>query len=355
MSSVNRGAPALALKNSRAARAAVAAAALTLIAGPALPMQAVMAAAAPGDTVTVNFPYVVSGDQYEWVVPAGVTEVTIEVAAGSGASVAGATGGVGGAITALVPVTPGQTLLVLIGAQGVTTPLMTGGEGSAVATESGDLLIVAGGGGATFRCGASGVPIEACGSGAAGGFSAQSGSASGQTGSPLPQSAATTSGPGVSGDVVVNGVPVVSSTFIQPSPDPAGVVAGVLTTAPPTAPYLSTQPVAGVGAGGGGGYYAGGQGSTEYISADPSEIIGGGGGGGSGFLIAGATQLGLDNNVGNGFASISYVEPAGTGSDGELAATGTHRELGFTGLAALALVGLGAIILFSRRRAESIS
>ncbi|MBX9471080.1 glycine-rich protein [Microcella sp.] len=358
MSSVTRSAPALSLKNSRVARAAVAAAAIAVMVSPALPMQAVTAAAAPGDTITVTFPYLPSGVQTEWTVPAGVSEVTVELAAGSGASVTPATGGPGGAITARVPVTPGQTLLVLIGPQGVTTPLMTGGEGSAVATADGDLLVVAGGGGASFRCAASGVTNEVCGSGGAGGFSAQSGSAPGEVASPPPQSAATTSGPGVSGDVVVNGVPTGPIGYNQPSPNPAAVVAGVVTTAPPTDPSSASEPVEGLSAGGGGGYYAGGQGKSQYnASLDPTleAVNGGGGGGGSGFLIASATQLSLANNVGNGFASISYVEPAASEPDSELAATGTAIELGVAGLAALALVVLGAIVVWRGRRADTVS
>lgn len=356
MLSVTSSAPALTLMNSRAARAAVAAAALALIAGPALPMQAV---AAPGDTVTVDFPYAPSGDQYEWIVPAGVTEVTIEVAAGSGASVVGASGGPGGSITARVSVTPGQTLLVLVGAQGETTPLMTGGEGSAVATEDGDLLVVAGGGGASFRCNGSVITREVCGSGGAGGFSATSGTASGQRGSApsTVTNAGTLSGPGESGFLENNGVP--RFPRVVSSPDPASVSAAILSVAPPTSPPLETEPVEGLAAGGGGGYYAGGHGGMEYdpsVDPDPDlvELSGGGGGGGSGFLTTSATQLSLDNNVGNGFASISYVEPAASEPDSELAATGTAVELGAAGLAALALVTLGAIVLWRGRRAESV-
>lgn len=368
MSSVTSSAPALSLLNSRAALAAVAVAAIAVIVGPALTMQAIPAAAAPGDTVEVDFPYAPSGDQYEWIVPAGVTEVTIELAAGSGASVVGASGGPGGSITARVPVTPGQTLLVLIGAQGVTTPLMTGGQGSAVATADGDLLVVAGGGGASFRCNGSVITREVCGSGGAGGFSATSGTASGQRGSApsTVTNAGTLSGPGESGFLANRGVP--RFPRVVSSPLPASVSAGVLSVAPPTAPPLETEPVEGLAAGGGGGYYAAGHGGVEYDpSTDPDpdlvELRGGGGGGGSGFLVSGATLVSLENNVGNGFGSISYVMPASTDpdptdpdstpeSESELAATGAVDQLGVAALAAFAALVLGALIARRSHRPE---
>ena len=366
MLSVTPSAPALFRLNSRASRGAVAAAIVAVIASAAVPAHALESAAAPGDTVVVDFAYAPSGDQYEWVVPDGVTEVTIELAAGSGASVVGATGGPGGHITALVSVTPGQTLLVLIGAAGSTTPRMNGGEGSAVATASGDLLVVAGGGGAAYRCGVLGIANEVCSSGGAGGYSALSGTASGRQEMPVlypsaASTAATQSGRGQSIPIVLNGSP--EGGLNPASPHPAAVVAGVIIVAPPTLPLELSSPFAGLtggAGGGGGGYYAGGHGGIEYDpSSDPQLVVlrGGGGGGGSGFLTSGATQLSLDNNVGNGFASISYVVPAGPEPEPapELAATGAVDGLGTAGLVALALTLVGAVFMGRGRRPENVT
>lgn len=80
---------------------------------------------------------------YSYVVPAGVTNVFVEVQAGggggggyseavtfSGQDQASAGGGQGGYVEALVPVTPGQTLVVTVGAGGEGGFSVQGGSGS---------------------------------------------------------------------------------------------------------------------------------------------------------------------------------------------------------------------------------
>lgn len=67
--------------------------------------------------------------------------------------------------------------------------------------------------------------------------------------------------------------------------------------------------------GGGSGYFAGGHGASlevsEFGNGDLAsrEHYSGGGGGGSGFLAAGVDQIEVRDNVGDGFARITYTVP----------------------------------------------
>lgn len=311
---VTRSAPSLARMCSRGGLATLAATTVALLMGGALPAQAIVLDPEPGEKVVIDV--AADGDQFEWVVPDDITEVTIELAAGSGASSGDAAGGVGGAVTASLTVTSGQTLIVRVGAQGDTAPLMAGGQGSAVATADGDLLLVVGGGGAAFRCGVADVVTEDCGAGGAGGYSALSGNASGLPGVATGQqrglfgTPGTLTGPGISGDRTTDGVPLSGSS--SPSPDAAAIAGGVLSVAPPTDPFPASEPEDGLLGGGGGGFYAGGHGGMAYTRSSIPEdtaIVAGGGGGGSGYLGEGAAILEVRNNTGDGFASISYVVP----------------------------------------------
>lgn len=105
----------------------------------------------PGETVTVDFPY--RAEQYEWVVPDGVSEITVELAAGSG-----------GRIT--------------VGARGSAN---AGGGATALATTSA-VLAAAGGGGAGWAGGNCELIDYVCATGGAGGFSRQSGTSAGLDG-----------------------------------------------------------------------------------------------------------------------------------------------------------------------------
>lgn len=321
MSPVTRSAPSLTRMSSHGGLAALAVTTAALLVGGALPAQAVVLDPTPGETVTVDFPYTSSGEQYTWVVPAGVTEITVELAAGSGAGEAPSVGGAGGYLVAIVPVVAGDTLLVSVGAQGALGPPRTGGEGSGIATAQGDLLGVAGGGGAGFVCGSPRslrVGIEVCAPGGAGGFSVgQPGGSgahggAGRTDVPAPSGeGASTSGPGVSIGTIVEREQ--RTEPIAPSGTAATVDGGTLTLSPPTDPPPESESVPENRdlAGGGGGYFAGGHGGvTTTIAPGPNLIVGGGGGGGgSGYLVEGAEIVELRDNVGDGFASISYFVP----------------------------------------------
>lgn len=116
-----------------------------------------------------------TGSDQQWVVPAGVTQVFIDVfGAQGGNSSGGAFGGLGGKVRAILPVTPGEILLLMVGGQptsrtavygnggnagtntsNVNNENMAGGGMSAVFRTSFDmsnaLLVAGGGGGAAFQ------------------------------------------------------------------------------------------------------------------------------------------------------------------------------------------------------------
>ncbi|MEW6468175.1 MAG: glycine-rich protein [Bacteroidota bacterium] len=66
--------------------------------------------------VTQTFKY--TGGVQKFVVPAYVTSITVDVVGASGGNVQTATGGKGGRVQCVVPVTPGETLLIHVGGAG---------------------------------------------------------------------------------------------------------------------------------------------------------------------------------------------------------------------------------------------
>lgn len=268
----------------------------------------------PGDRIAVDFSALATPETQEWLVPAGVTSIEATVAAGSGGGSEAAPGGVGGELVVTVPVTPGETLLIVAGRAGETSPLITGGEGSGVASADGRILMVAGGGGGAFRCGAVGATVEDCGTAGAGGFAVATpdgvgGDGSGAEGAPA-GTGATALAPGISADGFVDGQ--IRTPAVPPSGARATVDGQHLVLAPPTAPPSDTAPLGGLYGGGGGGYFAGGHGGGAYslnAFAAVSTMFGGGGAGGSGFLSDSAELVAVGDNVGDGFVSISYVVP----------------------------------------------
>ncbi|MGY6498676.1 MAG: hypothetical protein ACXIUP_10670 [Microcella sp.] len=293
----------------------------------------------PGETVTVEFPFRVDGEQYTWNVPEGVTEVTLELAAGSGAETRRTEGpqsfgGPGGHLLASLPVDPTSTITLLVGQQGMygqggivggSPPgfSLTRGGGATIVAIGAEIVAVAGGGGAGYTCDSVG-SLATCADGGAGGYSLTAGGPAGLDGSVSSDTTlaeasgggASATGPGLSRDridLIVNQSGVVVSSFVrdaarQPSPDPARIEDGIIFAA-----------VGGHGtidrtAGGGSGYFGGGHGSDVSIvtldSDGPATTrLAGGGGGGSGFLADGVELLELRDNVGDGFATITYTIP----------------------------------------------
>ena len=291
----------------------------------------------PGDTVTVEFS--AQPDHYEWTVPSGVTEITVDLAAGSGASYDVnpelSPGGVGGWLTATFAVEPGDTFALLVGGAGsfgaggtsggptFPTDGMRGG-GATIFASATEVLAVAGGGGAGSRC-IDTQTAAVCGPGGAGGYSATANGPNGTDGTsvqPAPGysfvgTAATVTGPGTSSDTISFvsgdlGLEDIRTTHpaVPPSAEPARVDNFDIRPGLGAVPTLSSL------AGGGSGYYGGGHGGqASGVNAgetDDSVIVvlaSGGGGGGSGYLAESGSLVELRDNVGDGFASISYVVP----------------------------------------------
>jgi hypothetical protein len=220
----------------------------------------------------------------QWIVPAGVTNIKVDIAGAKGGEVSGPAGK-GGRVVATMNVTPGQIFYIYVGGQGRPEggwnggaaghpdyrdyTFTGGGGGSDIRSGGTDLtnrLMVAGGGGG----GISGYPGGDGGGliGADGSYANCPGCGSGSGGS---QSAG--GGGGYGGGLGYGGVP--------------GVLSG-----------------GNRGAAGGGGYYGGGGGTGS-----------GGGGGGSNY-----TDPALCQNVqhtrgysnGNGIVTISYYATCGT-------------------------------------------
>lgn len=252
-----------------------------------------------------------TGAVQEFVVPDGVTEVTIECkGAGGGTSqVASAGDRSGGAIvTGLVPVTPGNTLDVYVGGQ----PVGPGDDGSlsqpsrdggwpnggdaynAASTNDG-----AGGGGASFVAeDGDGIADARICAGGGGGMGYGVGSRVGGGGGVF------AGGAGAAGDPVIGGGGATQFA--------GGVAATEPGTTAATAGAANAGGVSGTdggqrsGGGGGGGRYGGGGGQHQNVAGDPA----GGGGGGSGWIDPDVSDVQITDggNVGHGQVTISWEE-----------------------------------------------
>ena len=242
-------------------------------------------------SVSENFNY--TGGVQSWVVPAGVTQVTLDVF-GAKAGNESAIGGNGGRATATIAVTPGDTLTIVVG--GMSQSPFLGGSPSGGFNGGGNggapfSLPVAyygsGGGGASdVRIGGTDLAhrvIVAGGGGGAAAVFGPDGPSFGGAGGGLT---------GVTGNTAY--APYAASGGAGGNQD-GSTGSGQQGTGSNAAPSNSNI-FNGVGAGGGGGgYYGGAAGSP-----------GTGGGGGSGFGPAG-TVFTTGVNGGNGKVTISYL------------------------------------------------
>lgn len=240
-----------------------------------------------GTTVTVmpaRFNYTgifaYSGEAETLVVPSGVTEVRVTATGAQGYN-----GGLGGTVTATIPVTPGEPLTVFVGGQGGTAPSSdagfngggggSGGGGGASdvrrgGTGLGDRIVVAGGGG--------GCPLGGAGGGLIGGSSGQPVGGGG-------------GGTQVSGGI--GGWNGSNGTF------------GVGGAGGPGPDLVETY-----GCGGGGGHYGGGGGGGFYPNPNLPIQIGSGfsGGGGSSYSAPGVSGVvhTQGDHPGNGQVTIAW-------------------------------------------------
>jgi hypothetical protein len=247
-----------------------------------------------------------SGSLQNWMVPAGVTSVTIVA---KGAQGGGSNGGLGATIQGTVNVTPGEVLKVVVGGagQGGGSTFSfppgyghSGGGGSFVTKFNNSPLVIAGGGGGAGifnRAGQPGLITTSGGSqgtqgeqGGVNGTGGDGGFGAGNAGCGYPGSGG--AGLFANGGGYGNGG---GRAFVN------GAAGGVdyAENCVPSATGGFGGGGAGGNGGGGGGGYSGGAGSTN------DGIYNGGGGGGS--FNGGTNQLNTTgNNNGNGVVTISW-------------------------------------------------
>jgi hypothetical protein len=255
----------------------------------------------PSPPVTQTFAF--TGAPQVFVVPAGVTQITVAaLGAQGGAGIPnfagiGGTGGQGGQVEATIAVTPGTVFQINVGGQGGSSFDTSGGGGGASDIRTGgntlnDRVVVAGGGGGGGGSHAGSAGNGGGGGGLTGGDGATANGGGGAGGGGGSQVAGGAQGPGLNA-----GNP---GTFGQGGDSCCGANGG--------AGGVNGGGTGGVvftGAAGGGGYYGGGGGSLDFGQA------GGGGGGGSSFAAPAATGVTHQQGVrtGNGEVRITYVTP----------------------------------------------
>jgi len=266
-----------------------------------------------------------TGAMQTFVVPAGVTEVQFDVKGAEGGDVLGVTvgwggtttidadAGNGGRVTGLLPVTPGETLYLFVGGEGVLLDGGYNGGGDAASCGGSEVIASGGGGASDIRQGgtsfADRTVVAGGGGGAAGNGAAGYRSADGTgAGGGLVGQSALTVYVGASCLIPTGGSAVAGGTGANNSCwCGGGAIAGSgsfgLGGTSICAPSgLSTCSCSGTGCtsggGGGGGYYGGGAG-----------ICYSGGAGGSSYTVPGATDIEHTQgaNEGNGQIIITVL------------------------------------------------
>ncbi|MBV8489165.1 MAG: hypothetical protein JO199_01455 [Candidatus Eremiobacteraeota bacterium] len=264
-------------------------------------------------------PFAYTGGTQQFVVPAGITNLTIFAAGAQGgpSSVLNATQAEGGTVTGTFPVTPGTMLAVNVGGSGTAATYGNGPGGAGYNGGGkggvGDSCGAGGGGGASevdIPAAAarprSGKPVplaiagggggSSCGVGGGNGGAGGSNSVGGTAGN------ATAGGSGQGGGGGGGGTPSGGGSAGQGCDGATNGIAGALQQGGSGA---SGTPGSAGGGGGGGGYYGGGGGGSSQDSCAP---FAGGGGGGSSYLDAnasnGASTQGT--NAANGSVTIVW-------------------------------------------------
>jgi hypothetical protein len=278
----------------------------------------------PNSTLPYHKTFNYTGGAQHFKVPAGVTHITV-VALGAHGTARGSRIVRGGRVHAVIPVTPGERLLVYVGgnASGATGGFNGGGTGGASAysgssgyggggasdvREGGDALsdriLVAGGGGGNggVALGGYGCPEPTGGKG--GGLTGGSGiggpasyAQCGHGGTGGMQSAGGSGGSGGTGCFGYWGNAGGNGALGTGGSGGAGSPSG-------------PGPAGAGGAGGGGGYYGGGGGGAGCSSGSGYASDGGGAGGGSSYVESSATDVrlwqGWKKSAGNGLVVFSW-------------------------------------------------
>lgn len=306
-----------------------------------------VAYAATDETVTF-------GDFDVWVVPEGVTSVTIELTGGDGGTATASTGtsaigqgGRGGVVSAVLPVVPGDELSFRIATAGAGVDISTAPLGTA-AVGTGD-----GSGGEGWATGGGSSSLRLNGELVAGAPGGGGGGALMVTGSSLLFSSAGGDGGSNAPDVVDGATVLLTGSLAGANPvNPIndgraantgfGVSGGVRVSAE--------------AAGAGGAGWPGGDAQSVAIDVDGPEIIyaASGGGGGAPFLgqvlIDAVADVKADGAGRDGSAQVTFTRvDASVG--GELAATGPHSVGVIAGLGLMVLLAGAGAVAYNRRRA----
>ena len=265
----------------------------------------------PAQAVTQTYAF--TGGPQIYVVPLGVTSITVTLNGAQGSTISGkGTGGLGGSVTATISVTPGEVLQVMVGGSAGYNGGGRGGGGGgtdirrpAFSTSSScaftltcttsQRIIVAGGGG-----GAGGVLTGA--NGGAGGQAASGGTAVNTgSGNATAGGAGTGSagGAGGGGTFTLTGAPAGAGGFGYGGEN--------------------SWSTGGFGGGGGGGYYGGGGGGQSSVGGTIDGMAGGGGGsswaGGTGVSSAVFSDGTVSGNGSVVFDPPSAISDAAFGSN----------------------------------------
>jgi hypothetical protein len=251
---------------------------------------------------------------FDFVVPAGVTTITVDLFGAAGGNISSREGGLGGHATTTFAVTPGETLQINVGGVGGdvvgrfnptrgVAGLNGGGTGGQGSSGSGGTGAGGGGGASDVRQGGTSLANRVVVAGGGGGAAPQTTNTGAGAGGGLEGTAGATSGTG-SGDGVGGG----------PGTQSAGGAGGAAGTTPPgfTPGFDGTAGTGGTGGddngvegndgggGGGGGWFGGGGGGGGEKA--------GAGGGGSGHGPAGTTfESGV--RAGDGMVTLTFNKP----------------------------------------------
>lgn len=291
-----------------------------------------------------------------FVVPAGITSITIKTwgagggGGGGGNSQPGGDGGGGGYTTSTISVTPGETLTINVGAGGSGGAFSNGGNDAggggggggytSIYRSSTPLVVTAGGGG-----GGGGRQARAGGDGGAGGgttgidgsdgFTSNNGGGGGggtPTAGGAVGAAASGANQGTAGAFLLGGLG--GDGRNGAGADGSGASGGL--TGGGDGGQANINNTRAGGGGGGGGYYGGGGGTATTSSTTAS---GGGGGGGSSYTIAGST--GVVNTAGSGTApgNSGDADRNGAADGGGGGAAKNNGTTGDNGIAIITYTG----------------
>lgn len=276
-----------------------------------------------------------------FVVPTGITSITVKSwgagggGGGGGNATSGGAGGAGGYSTTTLSVTPGETLNVAVGGggsagSGSTTSGAGGGGGgySSVARGSTQLIIAAGGaggggGGRTsgYTGGAGGAGGDTVGQNGVGGTNTGGGFGSGANGSTGGVSNTPSKNTGSNGSSLQGGAGADgrSAQGADGGANNGGLIGGGDGGSPNIANYYAG------GGGGGGGLAGGGGGSDAAVSGRGS----GGGGGGSSYTTgAGSSTLGGNYTTPGNDTDSDRGSAGNSGNGGGTRASGTGGASG---------------------------